>query len=115
MVIVGRPLRFGFCLPADFPGVLPTVFALSPELLRLPHVDERRIVCAFEDENTLLDYRAEEDLVRETVERARRVVEDGLLGLNRADFLQEFEAYWPRQLEVLSAVTPSDAPHEIKA
>lgn len=115
MIIAGRTLRFGLCLPADFPGVLPTVFALSPELLRLPHVDERRIVCAFEDENTLLDYRAEEGLVRETVERARRVVEDGLLGLNRADFLPEFEAYWPRQLEVQSAVTPSDAPHEIKA
>jgi len=115
MEVAGLTLRFGFWLPDDFPAALPKVFGLSPELLRLPHIDEHHLVCAFEGENTLLDYRREQDLVRETVQRVRRVVEDGLLGLNRGDFFAEFEAYWPRELEVPSVVVAGDEPMRIKA
>jgi hypothetical protein len=115
MLIAGQSLRFGFWLPSGFPAVLPKVFALSPEARRLPHVDGRGFVCAFEDENTLLDYRLPAELVRETIERARSVVEDGLLGRNRADFLEEFEAYWPRGTDTLSALTPGDQPYSFKA
>jgi len=115
MVVAGLPLRFGFWLPGGFPVSLPKIFGLSSEVQRLPHVDEHSLICAFEEENTLLDYRAEDNLVRETVQRVRSVIEDGLLGLNRDEFLTEFEAYWPRQVDVLSAVTPNDKPSEIKA
>ena len=115
MVIAGQSLRFGFWLPDEFPVALPQVFALSPELLRLPHIDEHGLVCSFEDENTLLDYRAGDGLVQETVARARLVAENGLLGRNRADFLAEFEAYWPRSRDVFCAVSPSDEARQIKA
>lgn len=115
MVIAGSVLRFGFWLPADFPSVLPKVYGLSSEVRRLPHVDEHGFVCAFEDENTLIDYREAGALIVETVERARSVVEDGLVGRNSADFLAEFEAYWPRALEVASAVSPGDQAFGIKA
>lgn len=113
--LLSRDIRLGIALDAGFPGTRPKVFALSRELKRLPHVDSQLVVCTFDEDTALHDHRRTEALLVESLDRAKRVLEDGLLGRNGADFNQELEAYWPHEGVISSVVTPGDTAREIIA
>jgi molybdopterin/thiamine biosynthesis adenylyltransferase len=115
LLVAGVRLGLGVGLDDEFPDSLPNVFVLSGLDQDLPHIESHRKVCVFEEEGTLTDHRELHALVRETVERAKTVLEAGLLGTNRADFLDEFEAYWTANKSVISTVQANDVPREISA
>lgn len=113
MLVAGERLRVGVGLPKDFPSSLPKVYLLSEVGRRLPHVDDHRFVCPVENEGTLHDTRREGALIEETIDGARRVIEDGLLGRNSRDFLVEAEAYWRGEHAAIGVVDANDVARAI--
>lgn len=115
LLVAGARVRLGVGLDHEFPDSLPSVFVLSGLDDDIPHVDSFGKVCVFEGEGTLTDHREPYALARETVERARTILEAGLIGTNREDFLDEFEAYWTANTSVMSVVHADDIPREVSA
>ena len=82
-------------IPPSFPDELPKIyltrdFKFSP----VPHVDNNRFVCTFNPNVIDLFSERPKDIVVETIENARAIISDGILGKNKIDFEDEFLAYW---------------------
>jgi molybdopterin/thiamine biosynthesis adenylyltransferase len=87
-------------LPPDFPQVLPEVFIDRSQLSRrIPHVEKDGKICIAPSTGVLLDTSNPRGLVRDAIERARKVILDGLSGANVDDFVEEFLSYWNVDLE----------------
>jgi molybdopterin/thiamine biosynthesis adenylyltransferase len=115
MRVAGVDVPIGIGLPSGFPGDLPHVVVRSGPARVLPHVERNGKVCVIEDENTFHDHRRAEDVLAETISRARNVIEDGLLGTNASDFLDEAEAYWEAPDEVPCLVAADGPPRMLAA
>ena len=59
----------------------------------IPHVDIRGKFCLFETEGILIDQNLC-GIILQSIERAKEIIEDGLAGTNKEDFIEEFESYW---------------------
>ena len=59
----------------------------------IPHVDIKGKFCLFETEGILIDQNLC-GIILQSIERAKEIIEDGLAGTNREDFIEEFESYW---------------------
>ena len=59
----------------------------------IPHVDIKGKICLFETEGILIDQNLC-GIILQSIERAKEIIEDGLAGTNREDFVEEFESYW---------------------
>lgn len=82
-------------LPESFPDVLPDVFIERKTLKkRIPHLEKSGKLCLAPNTGVLIDALNPRGIIRDALERARRLVIDGLSGDNKEDFLEEFNAYW---------------------
>lgn len=80
-----------------FPLSKPLLFLADPNALGyIPHVERNGYICYATEEGFLVDINRPEDVILDCVETALKVLEDGVAGTNRADFWNEFEAYWLR-------------------
>lgn len=113
MVVAGERIRVGVELAGEFPSSLPKMHILSELNGRLPHVDRNGLVCTAGNEGTFHDVRREADLITETIERARAILEDGILQRNSQDFFAEAEAYWVGDMSVIGVLEASDVAREI--
>ena len=96
--IAGHEVTLWLVLDSSFPLTLPCFFLRPWDALGvIPHVDERGKVCFADPEGLVLDRYRPVQVVQEAFERAVQVLTDGVVGRNRTDFADEFEAYW-RQL-----------------
>src|SRR5690242_4759917 len=96
--IAGHAATLWLVLDRSFPLSLPEFFLRPWDALgTIPHVDERGKVCFADPEGLMLDRRRPVQVVLEAFERAIQVLTDGVMGRNRTEFADEFEAYW-RQL-----------------
>ena len=59
----------------------------------IPHVDIKGKFCLFETEGILIDQNLC-GIILQSIERAKEIIEDGLAGTNREEFIEEFESYW---------------------
>ena len=88
-------LSIRVCLPEQFPYVVPEVYVEREALSRrIPHVERNGKLCLLPNTGILIDSQRPRDLVKETWERARKLLSDGLKKKNSADFYTEFQAYW---------------------
>jgi molybdopterin-synthase adenylyltransferase len=82
-------------LPARFPDELPEIFIERPKLIRrIPHVERTGKICLAPNTGILLDATAPRQLIRDALNRAQRILIDGLSGKNSDDLIEEFSAYW---------------------
>jgi len=88
----GSTWRMRAMLPASFPDVLPEVF-VEGEFGALAHVERNGKVCIAPSTGVLLDTTRPEDLVRDALDRATRVLSLSTEE-HRRDRLTEFNAYW---------------------
>lgn len=96
--IAGHEVTLWLVLDSSFPLTLPCFFLHPWDALGvIPHVDARGKVCFADPEGLVLDRYRPVQVVQEAFERAVQVLTDGVVGRNRTDFADEFEAYW-RQL-----------------
>jgi hypothetical protein len=80
-----------------FPLTIPRIY-LSKEsfdgINPIPHVDKNRFICTFHTDSLFLDTNNPLGIVRESIQRAKKIIKDGLNGTNHNDFKEELSAYW---------------------
>jgi hypothetical protein len=102
-------------IPNIFPDELPTVFLLENVKEKdsgrtIPHLNGEREFCTFDRNEIRVNSDNAEGIVIAVIERALKLLEEGVSGVNRLAYLDEFEAYWEQDvtIEALSLVGPSD-------
>lgn len=105
----GKDFVFGFHVPHEvtpflrdfyvfvderFPYSLPRVYLRDEDLyLKIPHLEDDGYVCV-NDERATGDHTNPIGVVKDVINEASKVVENGVLGLNTGDFLSEIHTYW---------------------
>ena len=59
----------------------------------IPHIDIKGKFCLFELEGILIDQNLY-GIVLQSLDRAKKIIEDGLAGVNKEEFVNEFNSYW---------------------
>ncbi|WP_426327775.1 ThiF family adenylyltransferase [Pedobacter sp. R-06] len=81
----------------EFPLSLPRIYLSEGDyesIKYIPHVDDKRNVCLFDDENIKLDPDRPTDIVKACLKRAAIIIADGINQVNTGDFKDEVVAYW---------------------
>ncbi|MGX7835722.1 E2/UBC family protein, partial [Campylobacter fetus subsp. venerealis] len=81
----------------DFPISIPVIYLSEDDyksIKYIPHVDDRRNICLFDQENLKLDTSRPTEIVRICLKKAARIISDGINGVNTSDFRDEVVAYW---------------------
>lgn len=98
-------------LPEDTFYRIPEIFVnleASPELTDLPHIDDKGKICTFDETESAPDPRYPEEALAVSLERAIKVLGDGVSGYNHDDYKDEIVAYWG--LRALGFVFVTDVP-----
>ncbi len=83
--------------PDAFPYVFPKIFLSEKtynEIGSIPHINSDSSLCLFDAEKVIPNFTAPVKLIEETIRQAYHVLEAGILGNNKYDFFDEFNAYW---------------------
>ncbi|MCC7389837.1 MAG: ThiF family adenylyltransferase [Phycisphaerales bacterium] len=80
-------------LPKGFPDCLPHILCRRPPQDQIAHVAQDRKICIAPDPGAVVDPERPEQVVLESLERARRTL--SATGDLAREIKQEFEAYWP--------------------
>ncbi|BCL79611.1 UBCc and E1_enzyme_family domain-containing protein [Ktedonobacteria bacterium brp13] len=110
--IMDHEVTLWLVLDESFPLMLPRFFLRPWDTLGvIPHVDRRGMVCFADPEGLVMDRYRPVQVVQEALERVVQVLTDGVMGQNRADFADEFEAYWRQRPGIIacdSVLDPAD-------
>lgn len=90
-------VRLNVLLNPDFPLSFPNIYVNNEDYSRIkyiPHVDENRLICTFDIETSRTVPEHPGELLYHCLYRSKKILEDGLKGLNNDDYLEEFLAYW---------------------
>src|SRR6266568_2038863 len=112
--IAGHEATLWLVLDSSFPLTLPRFFLRPWDVLGvIPHVDWRGMVCFADPEGLVMDRHRPVQVVQEAFERAVHVLTDGVVGRNRTDFADEFEAYWRQLPGIISGDSVLDPAGEV--
>ncbi len=107
--IKGEGLVIYLFIPYFFPDKLPKVYLKKSPQNPIPHLDSKKFVCTFRESG--LRYRAENYtiLIDEVLKQAKKIISDGIEGINIDDFEEEFLDYWRQKSNVtfVSILSPS--------
>lgn len=77
-----------------FPYTAPRVVVVGgPDVLTWPHLEKDGFLCILETEASVSVHRPV-DVIREVLDKACRLIEECVAGLNEDDFRKEFLSYW---------------------
>jgi len=100
------------CIGVDssFPLSLPKIFLAPPDALGfIPHLEADGYICYFDSEGLLLNFEDPVGIICEAIAQAVKVLQAGLSGTNRWDFVNEFGAYWQKlSIKTLRSFLPVD-------
>ena len=89
-----RRIPIVVCIPQKWKQLLIDIYVENYEDIDfLPHVDNKGKLCLFETEGILIDWNLSGILIQ-SLFRAQSILQDGVLGKSREDFIEEFELYW---------------------
>lgn len=102
----------------EFPKYKPEYFLLPYDHFgRIPHIEEDGYICYTHDETTVLDVSNPEGVIAYTLDAVKKTIIKGIKGENKADFINEFEAYWSRLRTkdgIAALLQPNESAIEIK-
>lgn len=97
VTIEGKEITLCLGVDSSFPLSLPKVFLRPPEALGfIPHLEEDGYVCYLDAEGLLLNLEDPNGIFSDAIEKAIDVLQAGVSGRNRLDFMNEFSVYWRR-------------------
>lgn len=91
----GGVVQIHIGLDGNFPNSLPVVI-IEPGSVPgyIPHVEEDGYVCYAEKENLVINSSVPGKVLAEAIDKSKEVLESGISGKNKRDFIDEFDAYW---------------------
>ncbi|WP_349409335.1 ThiF family adenylyltransferase [Pseudalkalibacillus sp. SCS-8] len=92
----GEPTVIKVGFPNSFPNMLPMFFDKEDHFGIIPHKELDGFLCFTRSETLIIDERYPASILLNCLEKVISVVEDGVRGDNKIDFLLEFEEYWKR-------------------
>lgn len=104
-------------VPWTFPDELPDVFVeddIEYAGARIPHLDQNRQLCTYDDALRFPNPSQPGEAVLAVIERARETIRDGLAGTNRAEYWDEFDAYWSdgaKNIDRAFSIVAPSGPH----
>ena len=96
------------CIPDDWKLNLFD-FYLIDELPFIPHIDKKGKLCLFDLEGTII-YPEFEGLLKQCIVKAKKLIEDGISGKNKEDFIKEFDSYFAllRDISIAHVSLPTE-------
>lgn len=91
----------------DFPLSLPEIYLSEKDydaIKYIPHVNDNRSICLFDQENIKIDAERPADIVRICLNRAVNIISAGINKTNTTDFKDEIVAYWSNTYHVKDVV-----------
>lgn len=83
-------------IPKAFPDELPEIYIADHKSIKepLPHLEHTGRLCIAPAGGVLIDVTRPREVVKQTIERARRTIEDAAKNTVNGDLQREFLAYW---------------------
>ncbi|WP_406878759.1 ThiF family adenylyltransferase [Bacillus cereus] len=88
-------LSVGF--PKNFPNELPKFYDKRNLFGSIPHKLSNGFLCFTRNESLIIDARYPASIVLNCLIKIVKLLEDGIKGINKKDFMDEFEVYWQRK------------------
>lgn len=92
--INGINIEFIISFPIGFPYQFPNVIVKGEEYKNLPHVDKKTGKLCLFNQDAIPNPKLPIHVIKESINKAREIIFDGLNGFNKEDFIDEFHAYW---------------------
>ena len=100
VLVDGEPTEMIVGFPDSFPNGLPSFFYKEGFFGSFPHLEEDGLICFTRNESLVLDSRYPASILINCLEKVIDLMEKGLYGENKEDYLLEFEAYWRNGAEM---------------
>ena len=103
----------------DFPLTLPKILLTKYDALGfIPHIEPNGAVCYLEQESVYINIEEPEVVFQASIELSINTIIDGINGNNKADFREEFNAFWERnkamsKLSIFSLIEVTELPKRI--
>lgn len=92
--IYGEEMNILICIPQLWGKDLIDVYVENfVGIQYIPHLEDKGKLCLFDLEGILIDIDLA-GILNATIERAIKILNEGILGDNSIDFINEFESYW---------------------
>jgi molybdopterin-synthase adenylyltransferase len=94
--ITGIPAKIVAGIPELFPNTIPKFFDKCDQFGFIPHKEPDGFICFTRNESLVIDERYPGSIILNCLEKVIKVIEDGIQGENKEDYIREFEVYWAR-------------------
>lgn len=113
--ICGEEMRLRCKFPKSFPYSFPRIYILEvfyKSIAPLPHIDNSGYICTFDSNMAFPNHKEPTKLVEESIKKAIKIIEEGISGTNKEDFVEEFTSYWGLESDtrILALFTPDNNP-----
>jgi molybdopterin-synthase adenylyltransferase len=102
--ICGEPAVITVGFPKDFPNVIPKFYDSYNLFGDIPHKLSSGFLCFTRSESLLIDVRYPVLILLNCLEKVIKLIEDGVNGENKEDFVKEFEVYWASALTIYAHI-----------
>jgi hypothetical protein len=92
--VCGKPTLLSVGFTKYFPSTLPKFYDKKNQFLGIPHRLSNGFICFTRSESLILDERYPASILLICVNKVIELLELGVKGENKDDFMQEFEVYW---------------------
>lgn len=85
------------CTGRFFPYEIPDIYIGEESrkaLPKIPHIHTDNSICIFDEDKVVPNFNAPEKLLTDTIDAAVSIIQDGIRGGNKGDFIDEFLEYW---------------------
>ncbi|MFB8425102.1 ThiF family adenylyltransferase [Priestia megaterium] len=89
-----KPAVLAVGFPDMFPNTLPKFFDVNNEFGHIPHKMPSGFLCFTRSESLIINTRYPVDILLHCLKKVICLIEDGISGRNKQDFIEEFEVYW---------------------
>lgn len=94
LVVLEQQVPIIIAIPTNWSSSLIDIYIQrNMDFPFIPHVDIKGKICLYELEGILIDPNLY-GIITQSLNKARQIIEDGLLGINKEDFINEFDSYW---------------------
>lgn len=100
LVIAEKLVTIVIAIPQNWQRILVDIYIKQHmDFPFISHIDVKGKICLFEMEGVLIDQNLY-GIMLQSIKRAKRIIVEGLAGINAEDFINEFDSYWQQLPDV---------------